>query len=163
MPRPPKKRNIKNIPEIKFFKPAGIPMKNLEEVNLRMEEVEAIRLKDIKELTQQECAERMNISRPTFQRILTSARKKIAEALIQGKAIRFKGGDYKLVSGSYKCSSCGEIINISTSQNYSGPGRGGRGRGPKWMNPDSCPKCDQFSLQYIDKYEANDDSNNQDT
>ncbi|MFW5788198.1 MAG: DUF134 domain-containing protein [Halanaerobiales bacterium] len=155
MPRPPKKRNIKNIPEIKFFKPAGIPMRNLSEVNLRMEEVEAIRLKDIKELTQQECSEKMNVSRPTFQRILTSARKKIAKALLKGKAIRFKGGDYKLVSGKYKCSNCGEIINISSSSPYSGSGRGGRGRGPGWRNRHSCPNCEQFSLQYIENEDSN--------
>ncbi|MFW5976613.1 MAG: DUF134 domain-containing protein [Bacillota bacterium] len=153
MPRPPKKRNIKNIPEVKFFKPAGIPMRILEEVNLRMEEVEAIRLKDIKELTQQECAEKMNVSRPTFQRILINARKKIGEALIQGKAIRFKGGDYKLVSGKYKCNNCGEIITIPGSPH--GGRRKGRHRREKLNEFHSCPNCDQFSLKYLGDKNSN--------
>lgn len=113
MARPPKERRVEYIPEIKFFKPAGIPMSNIEEVNLTIEEIEAIRLKDSEGLNQEDCAERMNVSRPTFQRVLTIARKKIAEALIEGKAIRFQGGDYKLAKNHLHCSCCGQKFSIT--------------------------------------------------
>lgn len=147
MPRPPKIRNIKNIPEITFFKPAGIPMRDLEEEHLKMEEVEAIRLKDLKNLTQQECAEKMKISRPTFHRILVSAREKIARGLIQGKGIRFKGGEYRLI-GKYKCKNCGAIVNFSSTPHRH---RHGKNRG----NSKTCPKCDSPSLEHLDENNNN--------
>jgi len=83
-------------PEIFYFKPAGIPQRALDQVEITVEELEAMRLKDLEGLEQQQGAVRMNISRPTFQRILTSARRKITEALSQGKAIRINGGVYQL-------------------------------------------------------------------
>ncbi|MFW6265971.1 MAG: DUF134 domain-containing protein [Halanaerobiales bacterium] len=110
MARPPKERRVEYIPEVKFFKPAGVPMRNISEINLTIEEIEAIRLKDQEGLTQQESAEKMEISRPTFQRVLTSARGKIAEALIEGKAIRFEGGDYRLAKRRYYCPDCDEYF-----------------------------------------------------
>ena len=88
MPRPRKFRRIRFDPTATYFKPRGIPMVSLEEIILTMEEAEAIRLKDKKGLDQTECAKKMKISQSTFQRIITSARKKIAEALIDGKAIK---------------------------------------------------------------------------
>jgi predicted DNA-binding protein (UPF0251 family) len=81
---------------VTFFKPAGIPLRELEEVCLSVEELEAIRLKDIEDLEQEQCAEKMNISRTTFARILDTARKKMAEALINGKAIRIEGGHFEV-------------------------------------------------------------------
>ena len=93
MARPTKDRIIEKLPEIRLFKPAGVPGHQLETVEMTMEEVEALRLKDVEGLTQAEAAELMNVSRPTFQRVLTSARKKAAEALTCGKAIKFEGGD----------------------------------------------------------------------
>ena len=108
MARPPKERRVEYIPEIKFFKPAGVPGRNLEIISLTIEEVEAIRLKDLVGLNQEESAQRMGVSRPTFQRILTDARKKIGEALIQGKGIKFQGGDYKLAENYVHCSGCGK-------------------------------------------------------
>lgn len=76
MARPPKERRVEYIPEIRYFKPAGIPARDIKEVNLSIEEVEAIRLKDLEGLTQEECARKMEVSRPTFQRVLTGAREK---------------------------------------------------------------------------------------
>lgn len=107
MARPTKERLIEQLPEIKFFKPAGVPAKNLEIVEMTMEEVEALRLKDVKGLTQAEAAEIMNVSRPTFQRVLTTARQKAADALTCGKAIRFEGGDYRVVRPGH-CPKCGK-------------------------------------------------------
>ncbi len=91
------------MPEVTFFKPAGIPLRALEEVIVSVEEAEAIRLKDIKGMDQEQCAERMHISRPTFQRVLESARRKIAEALLNGKAIRIEGGNFEMVTRSFRC------------------------------------------------------------
>jgi len=94
MPRPVAPRKIESRPDVTWFKPAGIPMKQLEEVVLTLDEVEAIRLADAEGLYQEQVAEQMNVSRQTIGRILASARKKIAEALVQGKAIRLDGGSF---------------------------------------------------------------------
>ncbi len=99
MPRPPKWRRVEFLPEITYFKPAGVQLKQLEEIILTVEELEAIRLKDLEGLEQEECAERMGISRPTFCRIINSARSKIADALIKAKAIRIEGGKYQFSPG----------------------------------------------------------------
>ncbi len=99
MPRPKRIRNIDSEPEITWFKPAGVPMRKLEEVNLALDEVEALRLADYEGLYQQQVAERMGVSRQTIGRILTSAHGKIAEALVQGKAIRVDGGPVNLRDG----------------------------------------------------------------
>ena len=91
------------MPEVTYFKPAGIPLPVLEEVCLTVEEAEAIRLKDLEGLEQGQCAERMNISRPTFHRVLESARKKVADALIGGKAIRVDGGNFEVIPRRFRC------------------------------------------------------------
>jgi len=127
MVRPTKERRVEYIPEVKLFKPAGVPKRNLSEVSWTIEEVEAIRLKDREGLTQQEAADRMEVSRPTFQRVLTIAREKIAEALIEGKAIRFQGGDYRLAE--FKCSDCGDRFTPKHK------------RGRHHHGHDTCPKC----------------------
>lgn len=103
MPRPCKCRRVAFMPGITYFKPAGIPMRDLDEVCLSVEELEAIRLKDLEGLEQEQAAGRMNISRPTFQRVLYSARQKIAEALLKGKAIRIEGGNFQLSSHRFRC------------------------------------------------------------
>jgi len=103
MPRPQKSRRVAFLPEVTYFKPAGVPMRVLSEVVLSMEEVEAIRLKDFEGLEQAEAAEKMNISRPTFQRMLTSARQKIADALNNGKAIKIAGGNYEVSPLRFRC------------------------------------------------------------
>jgi len=88
MPRPRLYRKIRFNPNITYFKPQGVPMRHLEVVELTAEEVEALRLKNIKDLDQTEAAKKMKTSRSTFQRILTSACKKVSRALIEGKAIK---------------------------------------------------------------------------
>lgn len=99
MPRPRRCRKVGFEPSTTYFKPAGIPVRELEEVILTVDEAEAIRLKDVKGMGQEEAAEKMNISQPTFFRLLDSARKKIADAITSGKAIKIEGGDYKLFKG----------------------------------------------------------------
>jgi uncharacterized protein len=103
MTRPPKSRRVGFIPGVTYFKPAGIPLAYLEKVDISFEELEALRLKDAEGLQQSECAESMNVSRPTFQRILTSAHRKIAEALIKGRAIKISGGTFNITPLRFCC------------------------------------------------------------
>ena len=90
MARPRKQRRICFNPEVTYFKPQGIPLRELEEVILGHDELEALRLKYEEGLNQHDCACKMKISQSTFQRLLTSAKRKMAEALTQGKAIRIE-------------------------------------------------------------------------
>ncbi|MDI6815763.1 MAG: DUF134 domain-containing protein [Actinomycetota bacterium] len=109
MPRPVKCRRIESKPDVELFKPRGIPAFMLEEVVLGFEELEAVRLKDLEGLDQASAAARMDISRPTFQRILRSARAKISDALVNGKAIRIEGGNYEITSDVCNCRVCGHL------------------------------------------------------
>lgn len=88
MPRPRLYRKISFDPQVLYFKPQGVPMRFLEVIELTGEEMEALRLKNEKGLSQVECAESMKTSQSTFQRILSGCYKKIAEALLKGKAIK---------------------------------------------------------------------------
>lgn len=97
MPRPFIPRRVRFQPGVTFFKPAGIQMAGLNEVVLTMGEFEAVRLKDFEDMDQTPSAKKMNISQPTFARLLDTARKKIADALVNGKAIKIEGGTYKMV------------------------------------------------------------------
>lgn len=94
--RPRIHRVVEGEPMHSVFKPAGMPMAALEEIVLTVEQFEAIRLKDLEGLEQEECAELMHVSRSTFQRILIRAREKVARALVEGKALRIEGGHYRL-------------------------------------------------------------------
>ncbi|MCK5812570.1 MAG: DUF134 domain-containing protein [Clostridiales bacterium] len=131
MARPTKWRKIEYVPTSKYFVPNDYTqyLENL----LKLEEIEAIRLKDLEGLDQVFCAEKMEVSRATFQRILISARSKIADSIINGKAIRIGGGKFtrnvctaicrdcghtfedsfenfaQMKQGSYKCPKCGSI------------------------------------------------------
>lgn len=99
MPRPPKFRKIWFEPEVTYFKPAGVPTISLEEVILNKDELEAVRLADLEKLDQSNAAKRMGVSQPTFSRILESARTKIADVIVNGKALRVEGGRYRLMLG----------------------------------------------------------------
>lgn len=116
MPRPKKCRRVEFLPAITVFKPAGVPRCNLEEVVLTVEELEALRLKDLEGLEQEECAERMQVSRPTFQRILTDARFKVASMLTRGLALRVEGGTYKLANRRLRCRRCHSEFEMSPDQ-----------------------------------------------
>ena len=104
-----------------YFKPAGVPACTLEQVTLTLDEVEALRLADLQGLYQEPAAEQMKISRPTFTRIIEVARRKVAEALIHGKALRLEGGAV-VIKGE----------NIMPNQDGTGPNQQtqGKGRGP---------------------------------
>ena len=88
MPRPRLCRRIRFCPNTTYFKPQGIPLRHLEIVEITFEEMEAFRLRHINDLEQKQAAQKMQTSQSTYQRILYSAYKKIADALINGKAIK---------------------------------------------------------------------------
>jgi len=97
-------------PAMEGFKPFGVPMRELESVDLLFEEYEALRLADYENLTQEEAAIKMNISRPTFTRLYDKARKSIAKAFVEGKAIIIQGGTYITDDYWYRCDNCHETI-----------------------------------------------------
>jgi predicted DNA-binding protein (UPF0251 family) len=97
----------------------------LEHVNLTVAEVEALRLSDLEGLYQEDAAEKMDVSRQTFGRVLNEARRKVAESLIEGKALKIEGGAYRMLSGFYYCQDCGH--------RFPTPGC--------LPTPDSCPDC----------------------
>ena len=103
MGRPRLWRRVNFIPPITYFKPAGVPLTALQEVCLSVEEAEAIRLKDLEGLEQEKCAQGMSVSRSTFARVLASARQKMADALLNGKAIRIEGGNFEMASRRFRC------------------------------------------------------------
>jgi uncharacterized protein len=88
MPRPKIDRCTRFEPNVYYFKPRGIPLRQLEEVVLMQDELEALKLHDVDGLDQTQAAAKMNISQPTLGRILNQSYKKVAHAIIHGKAIR---------------------------------------------------------------------------
>ena len=125
-------RKVSSIPQVTYFKPAGLRIAELEEVKLLVEEAEAIRLKDLEGLEQEECAGKMNISRSTFSRLLDSARKKIADALLSGKAIRIEGGNFEMEVRRFRCLK-GHEWEVPFETMISAP-------------PENCPECDTPSI-----------------
>src|SRR4030066_630387 len=98
MARPRNCRRVGSIPESDYFKPRGIPLSILEDVILTVDECEAIRLADLESLYQKQAAEKMKVSRQTFGRIIESAHRKVAEALVKGKALKIEGGEFEMAS-----------------------------------------------------------------
>jgi len=125
-------RKVSSVPPVTYFKPAGIRLSELEEVNLLVEEAEAIRLKDLGGLEQEECAQKMNISRSTFSRMLDSARQKIADALLNGKAIRIEGGNFEMSTRRFRCLE-GHEWEVPFETMITAP-------------PEFCPKCKTPSI-----------------
>ena len=135
MSRPPKCRRVGFLPGVTYFKPAGIPLRDLEEVRLSVEEAEAIRLKDLEGLEQEEGAEKMNVSRPTFQRVLASARLKMADALLNGKAIRIEGGNFEMSPLRFRCA-YGHEWDVPFEVATSAP-------------PQLCPTCNTLDIMPV--------------
>jgi predicted DNA-binding protein (UPF0251 family) len=133
MSRPFKCRRVAFMPDATYFKPAGIPLRSLGEVRLSLEEAEALRLKDLEGLEQEQGAEKMNISRPTFQRVLASARKKMADALLNGKAVRIEGGNFEMAYRRFRCQK-GHEWEVETSTS---------------VTPALCPTCSTPDIQPV--------------
>lgn len=125
MPRPHKCRHVGCDPTHTYFKPRGIPLTELETVILQLDELEAIRLADLETLYHEEAAERMKVSRQTFDRILLKAHTTVADAIINGKAIQIEGGNIMTDERKFQCLDCKHSWSIAY----------GTGR------PESCPAC----------------------
>ena len=97
--RPRKCRRVRSIPIARFYKPQGIPVRQLKIIAILEEELEALRLTDQLGMEQDEAAKLMNVSRSTFSRVLSIARRHVATALVEGAALKIEGGDFQLVSG----------------------------------------------------------------
>ncbi len=97
--RPKLCRWVRHHPDVKLFKPSGIPARDLDHIELSVDEYEAFRLADHEHLYHEAAARQMNISRQTFGRIIKSARGKVADALTNGKALVIAGGEYLRVEG----------------------------------------------------------------
>ncbi len=131
MARPRNCRRVGILPNVTYFKPRGIPISALQEVILTVDELEALRLADLDGLYQEEAAERMNISRQTFGRIIESARRKVADALIRGKALRIEGGEFEMAEmRKFKCLDCQHTWELPY----------GTGR------PENCPSCKSVNI-----------------
>lgn len=131
MPRPFSCRRVSGEPPSKFFKPQGVPLTILEVVTLSVDEYEAIRLADLEGLYQEDAAQRMGVSRQTFGRIVESAHKKIAEALVTAKALEIKGGVIEMVNQrEFLCTDCKHKWEVPY----------GTGR------PSACPHCQSRNI-----------------
>jgi predicted DNA-binding protein (UPF0251 family) len=110
MSRPKRKCCVKYPPTVDGFKPFGLPINTLEPVILLCEEYNSLRLCDYEGLTQEQAAERMSVSRPTFTRIYEKARRAVAQAFVEGRTIVIEGGNYYSENSWYRCSSCQKLV-----------------------------------------------------
>lgn len=111
MPRPTRNRRVVNPPRMSGFKPFGMPLTELKIIELQFDEYEGINLVNYQDLSQDEAAEMMGISRPTFTRVYNRALKKIARAFVEGMAIKIEGGNVEFEKQWYKCQKCFKLID----------------------------------------------------
>ncbi len=137
MVRPQKSRLVMIDPLINYFKPRGVPMVDLKQVQLTVDELEALRLADLLGMSHEEAGKQMEVSRATFGRIIEKARKTVADALIHGKAINVEGGNYKRVDPTanrvFLCDQC-------QCRWEEPPGTG---------RPEKCPSCGHQAFHRI--------------
>ena len=126
MPRPPIERAVGGVPRVTLFKPAGVPGRELEQLPLAVDELEAIRLVDLEGLSHEQAAAAMGVSRQTVGRVLERGRAKVAEALVDGKAILIGGGQYRVEPRQLCCASCGEVWTGDPKQRHRRAPRAGR-------------------------------------
>jgi uncharacterized protein len=128
--RRPIERAVGGVPSATLFKPAGVPGRDLEQLPLAVDELEAIRLVDLEGLSHEQAASAMGVSRQTVGRVLEAGRAKVAEALVTGKAILIGGGQYRVESRRLCCRTCGKTW-------MSDPGH---------VPPSACPACGSTSV-----------------
>lgn len=129
---PYRKRMILQPPQVKNFKPSGIPRRMLQTVILTIDEYEAIRLADHLGLEHQEAAEQMHISRPTFTRLIERARHKVATVLVEGKELVIEGGNVDFVRNLNYCRDCGETF-------------------PSEKEAEQCPDCGSENIENLNR------------
>ena len=144
MARPVNCRQVDRLPSSTYFKPKGVPKSSLIVQVLNLDELEALRLADLEGLYHSAAAQSMGVSRQTFGRIIDKARRKVAQALVQGQALEIKGGEVKMTARKFTCYDCQhnweasygtgkpqecpscEGTNIHRAQEARGPGRKSR-------------------------------------
>jgi len=129
MPRPEKNRIVHQPPLFTEFKPSGISTRFADKIHLSLDEYEAFRLADYDGLSQEEAATLMEVSRPTFTRLIEKARKKIASLIIQGKALTIAGGNVHFRNNIIQCFSCGHMFNTNIDNSFT-----------------KCPECHSTDL-----------------
>ncbi len=132
MARPQKNRHVKNPPRFRQFKPLGIPSRQLDELILSLDEYEALRLADGERYNQSRAAELMGISRPTFTRLIESARYKMAEFLEKGPLLTIDGGAVHFLKDQWWCRKCGHAFS-----------------GELGTHPGQCPQCGSTDLHSL--------------
>lgn len=133
MPRPRKRRRVWHEPKPAIFKPVGVPLHQLQAITLLHEELEALRLVDLDGLYQEDAARQMNVSRSTLQRIVSAARTKVVQALIEGAALHIEGGTFRVATKYWQCSDCGHLWEIEHGSGQSVPAR--------------CPSCTSSAIR----------------
>ncbi|GAB4162645.1 MAG: DUF134 domain-containing protein [Planctomycetota bacterium] len=124
-------RCVNFLPPCMYFAPKSTAGTCPEEVIISLDEIEALRLADLNGLYQESAAEQMKVSRATFARIVTSAHKKVAEALVLGKAIRVEGGNITMpTSAKFKCADCSKAWEVV----------------PDKPSPEDCPTCSSRNI-----------------
>jgi uncharacterized protein len=135
MARPVCCRRIAFEPGVVYFKPAGVPLVSLTEVCLSLDELEAVRLADFEGLYQDQAAKRMNVSRQTFGRIVEQGRKKIADALVNGKALKIEGGKVEMEQKrKFQCAECAHTFEVPYGSH----------------RPSTCPECHTTNIHRSD-------------
>lgn len=129
MPRPKKERAVHKPPLFTEFKPTGIARKYLKQTSISLDEYEALRLADFKGLSHDEASEEMEISRPTFTRLIEQARKKLVNFLVNGEFLLIEGGNIHFRNNIIKCLNCGHMFNINIGTAIS-----------------VCPECDSDNI-----------------
>lgn len=130
MPRPRKNRKVEAPPKIKGMKPIGVPGRMLEKIILSIDEYEAIRLADFKGHSHKKASKIMDISRPTFTRLVDGARKKIAKSIIGVKDLLIEGGSFSFQHHLIRCMSCGDVSSSNIED----------------VVPTNCPECDSKEI-----------------
>ena len=131
MARPKCQRRVGELPRVAYFKPRGVPMGKLEEVEISVDELEAIRLADYEGFYHERAASEMGVSRQTFGRIIQSARQKVAQSLLDGKAMRIEGGEFIMAEARiFECHDC--------RHRWEEPFGTGR--------PQKCPECESGNI-----------------
>ncbi len=131
MPKPKKERLVRFPPPALLFRPIGIPSSHLGEVVLELDEYEALRLVDHEGMDHSRAADELGISRATCARILESAHRKIADAVVNGCAIRIEGGNYRFRGNRYRCVNCGNVWESGRAESQGGK---------------ECPVCEQTNV-----------------
>lgn len=128
-PRPKRNRRIESPPKPKGYKPVGVPASDIGKETILFEEYESLRLVDYLNLSQEEAAKIMQVSRPTFTRIYDNVRKKLAKAFVEGASIIFQGGNVLLEDEWYRCNDCNETF--------------------KATDLEACDVCDSSNIEHI--------------